>query len=77
MSQSERILALLMDGQDHSTHEICERVYGSEHLGCARIGARVHDLRAKGHNIVGRKHPLIKTAYLYKLVKEEQGRLAL
>ena len=24
-------------------------VYGSEHLGCARIGARIYDLKKKGN----------------------------
>ena len=71
MSQSKRLLALLSDQQWHSTVEIMERVYGGSHLGIARIGARVFDLRAKGHQIEGKKHPENPAIYLYRLVPEE------
>lgn len=75
MSQTDALLALLSDGQDHSTYEIAEKVYGGSHLGCARIGARIYDLKRRGYNIVGRKHPVIKAAYIYRLVTEAQGRM--
>lgn len=44
-SQAQRLYELLKDGQPHRTDEILKVVYGSEHLGIARPGARVNDLR--------------------------------
>lgn len=44
-SQNKRLYELLSDGEAHSTTEIQEKVYGSDHLGLARVGARVNDLK--------------------------------
>jgi len=53
-SQASRLLALLKDGQPHSTPEILRVVYNlHDDKGIARIGARIFDLKAKGHEISG------------------------
>ena len=44
MSQESKLLELLSDYQEHSTPEILEKVYGNDHLGVARISARVLSL---------------------------------
>lgn len=41
-------------------------VYGNEHLGLARVGARIYDLKQEGHNIESRKKD--KTIWEYKLI---------
>lgn len=46
-SQTERLWLLLCDGNPHRTDEILLRVYGSEHAGIARIGARIADVKKK------------------------------
>ena len=51
MSQTQKLLELLKDGKKHSTPEIQVYVYGANHLGVARISARVDDLRKLGYNI--------------------------
>ena len=71
MSQAKKLLALLSDHQWHSTVEILERVYGGSHLGIARIGARIWDLRNAGHQIEGKKHPEKPSIYQYRLVPKE------
>lgn len=50
-AQVERLGALLADGRAHRTDEILAAVYGSEHCGCARIGARIWDLKKRGRKI--------------------------
>jgi hypothetical protein len=44
MTQTARLLQLLKNYKPHNTVEILREVYGSEHLGIARIGARIADL---------------------------------
>lgn len=46
-SQTDKLYQLLKDGQPHRTDEIQAVVYGSEHLGLARAGARVFDVKRK------------------------------
>jgi hypothetical protein len=77
MSQASRLYQLLSDHQWHSTPEILERVYGGSHLGIARIGARIHDLRSKGHDIEGKRHPDNPAIFLYRLVEKEPTTLPL
>jgi hypothetical protein len=50
-SQTQKLYELLKDGERHSTREIQIFVYGSDHLGSARIAARIADLRKEGHDI--------------------------
>jgi biotin operon repressor len=50
-SQKERLYKLLSDGNWHRTDEIQEVVYGRNHLGVARISARVQDLKNDGYEI--------------------------
>jgi hypothetical protein len=40
MTQLTRLAELPKDGKPHRTDEILREVYGSEHLGIARVGAR-------------------------------------
>lgn len=75
-SQAERLYNLLQDGQAHSTIEIMERVYGNDHLGLARVGARIYDVKKRyGVEVEGRKDNERKSIYWYRLVKPGQGSL--
>jgi hypothetical protein len=46
-SQTELLYKLLSDGQPHRTDQIQSSVYGGKHLGLARVGARVFDVKKK------------------------------
>ena len=70
MSQTKKLLDLLMDEQPHRTDQILEVVYGSTHLGIARIGARIDDLKKKGFIIKGYRDPKNRALYFYHLIKE-------
>jgi hypothetical protein len=67
-TQAERLLALLKEGRPVRTDEILLKVYGSEHMGIARIGARIADLKNLGHNITGHHDPRNRKLYVYKLI---------
>lgn len=67
LSQSERIRRLLADGEPHSTIEMMEKVYGGSHLGIARVGARIYDLKGKGCAIIGWKDEKNPTVYWYQM----------
>jgi hypothetical protein len=71
MTQAERLLQLLKDGLPHRTDEILREVYGSEHLGIARIGARIADLKKLGHHIIGYHDPENSRLYIYKLISAQ------
>lgn len=47
MSQAHRLWNLLSDGQPHRTDEILQEVYGNDHAGLARVGARIYDIQKK------------------------------
>jgi hypothetical protein len=49
MSQTDQLYNLLKDGLPHRTDEILRVVYGNEHMGIARIGARIADLKNGKH----------------------------
>lgn len=66
-SQKTRLLELLSDGQAHRTDNILQEVYGSEHLGLARIGARCYDLKREGKNIIGWRDKDKNSLYWYQL----------
>lgn len=68
MSQANRLLQLLADGKVHRTDEILEKVYGGSHLGIARVGARIWDLKSRGHKIIGWKDPDHPSLYFYQLL---------
>lgn len=56
LSQTDRLFNLLKDGKPIRTDEIMEKIYGGSHLGLARVGARIWDLKKKYNvNIKGWK----------------------
>jgi hypothetical protein len=72
MAQVDLLYNVLSDGKPHRTDEILALVYGSEHLGIARIGARIADLKKKGHEIKGWKDQDKPTLYWYQMeVKQD------
>ena len=68
MSQANKLLTLLSDGNPHRTDEILRVVYGNEHLGLARPGARIDDLKKRGHTIRGWHDTKQRTLYWYQLI---------
>ncbi len=69
MTQTERLRALLDDGQPHDTVEIMQRVYGGDHLGLARVGARIFDIRKAlppGYSIETKRKGTIT---IYRLIR--------
>lgn len=72
MSQLNKLFILLQDNRPHSTVEICREVYGNEHAGLARVGARIWDLKKKyGLNIESRRDEKIKTIWWYCLINNQ------
>lgn len=47
MSQINLLYDLLDDGLPHRTDEIMKVVYGADHLGLARVSARIFDLKKR------------------------------
>lgn len=68
MSQTLKLLNLLQDGRPHRTDEIMAKVYGNDHLGLARVGARIWDLKKKGNDIRGWKDENNHALYYYQLI---------
>ena len=68
MSQKDSLFILLSDGEPHSTIEILEVVYGGSHLGLARVGARIYDLRRGGYDIQGWKDKDNPAIYWYQMI---------
>lgn len=67
ISQTERLWSLLRDARPHRTDEILSVVYGSEHAGIARIGARIADVKKKHNvNIKGHKDKQNPSLYWYQ-----------
>lgn len=76
-SQTDKLYNLFSDGKPHRTDEIQQIVYGSEHLGLARCGARVWDLKKKYHvQINGWHDPENASLYWYEMVQEKQSLFA-
>lgn len=70
MSQTDKLYNLLKSGRAYRTDEIMEQVYGNDHLGLARIGARIYDLKKKyGVDIRGKKDDENPSLYWYWIVK--------
>jgi len=82
ISQTEKLYTLLKDGRWHSTREILHIVYGSEHFGTARCGARINDLKngkwsGRAHlRIEGKHDPHNPTIYWYRIVRIEQSTIS-
>ena len=75
MSQAAVLLNLLSDYEKHSTPEILEKVYGGSHLGIARIGARIFDIKKKyGYEIDCFRDKEKDTVYYYQLKRHERIR---
>lgn len=72
-TQIERLYNLLIDGEEHTTPEIMEAVYGGDKLGVARIAARVYDINERikrfGYKVVSRK--VSNTIWGYRIVAAE------
>lgn len=75
ISQTQKLYELLKDGKPHITSEIQRVVYGSEHLGLVRAGARIWDIKREyGVEIKGWKDESIPSLYWYQMIiKPEQG----
>jgi hypothetical protein len=73
MSQADNLYKLLSDYRPHRTDEILRVVYGSQHLGIARIGARVADLKKGRHSrkakcdITGWRDKEVQGLYWYRM----------
>ncbi len=69
MAQLKRLRDFLSDGRPHDTPSIMREVYGDEHLGIARVGARIHDLRHKhGLTIRAWRDETRRTVTWYQLI---------
>jgi hypothetical protein len=68
LSQKARLLQLLENykGKWVKTTTILSKVYGGSHLGIARAGARVFDLRKDGFDIETKR--VSPTVWAYRLV---------
>lgn len=71
MSQTDKLYELLKDGEPKRVDEIFREVYGADHLGIARVGARIWDVKKKyGVEIKSFRDKHNKTLWWYQLVKE-------
>ena len=68
MSQVSRLKELLEQKGAVRTDEILRVIYGGEHKGLARPGARIDDLKRMGYRIVGWHDKEIKTLYWYAII---------
>lgn len=67
-SQTQKLFELLSDGRAHCTVEIMEKVYGNDHLGLARVGARIWDIKnEKGVEIDSWRDVYSKSLWWYQL----------
>lgn len=67
-SQKQRLLTLLSDYEWKTTPQIQVAVYGANHLGIARVAARVNDLKQDGYDIESRK--VTQSIWEYRLVEK-------
>lgn len=77
MTQEEKLYLYLKDGLPHRTDHILKAIYGSEHLGIARISARIFGVKKRyGVDIKGWKDDKTPSLYWYRLiVRTEPQRL--
>lgn len=73
-SQKEKLFALLSDYEWHDTVQILERVYGGDHLGLARVGARIHDIKNDGYEVSCRRKQ--GSVWEYRLGKQTVDNLS-
>ncbi|MFA6097578.1 MAG: hypothetical protein WC788_08215 [Candidatus Paceibacterota bacterium] len=67
-SQTQKVYELLKDGKAHRTDEIMALCYGSDHLGLARIGARIFDIKREyGVEIEGWKDETTPSLFWYQM----------
>jgi len=72
LSQTQRLYNLLKDGEPHSTVEIMRKVYGKDHLGLARVGARIYDIKKRHEgNIASWRDLKRKTVHWYQMDIQE------
>lgn len=68
LSQTEKLYSLLSDNNAHRTDEILREVYGGDHLGLARLAARIYDVKKKyGVTIEGWKDDVNPALYWYQI----------
>jgi len=68
MSQTEKLYNFLKSGEPVRTDFILREVYGGDHLGLARVGARVWDIKKKYKvKIKGWKDKNKKSLYWYQI----------
>lgn len=65
LSQKARLLAILHNYKTHTTPDLLEKVYGDQHLGIARLAARINDLKKDGYLIESKKQG--KSVWSYRL----------
>lgn len=66
MSQAEKLLEILSDGERHTVPELIRRVYGLGNPSSARLAARVYDLRRRGYEIESDETKR-KTIWFYRM----------
>ena len=72
-SQTTKIHKILSEGRPIRTDEIMDRVYGNDHLGLARIGARIWDIKKKGIRIESWPDKEHSTLWWYAIIPSEWG----
>ena len=80
MTQVDGSPELLKDLKQQNTVEILREVYGSKHLGIARRGARINDLKKLGHHIVGYDDPrngrALPSSWILRFAASQRVRLS-
>lgn len=67
MTQKEKILLLLLDGNEWSNWDLIKVAYKRSEPSSARLAARIHELKADKCRIVGKFDKLNKKKYWYRL----------
>lgn len=74
MSQTEKLYTLLLSGEWVTTVQIMELVYGGSHLGLARVGARIFDIKKRPdvERIESRKSKEAETVWEYRMTLRKE-----
>lgn len=67
MSQVQRLLMVLLDGQPHSSFDLLKEVYEASGPTVARLGARVADIKGMGYDIDSWQDKTNKKMWWYQL----------